>query len=101
MPARISSHGIYQGAGLKAIGLSLTANGAAATEMNSEVFKLATAAKRLHILSFVSDAGTEDAVSWARSQGVNYISGPIIGLPLDEPVCVHRLTIAEMCASVR
>ena len=101
LPARISSYGIYQGAGLKAIGLSLTAGGAAATEMNSEVFKLATAAKRLHILSFVSDAGTQDAVSGARSQGVNYISGPIVGPLLDEPVCVHRLTIAEICASVR
>ena len=101
LPARISSYGIYQGAGLKAIGLSLTAGGAAATEMSSEVFKLATAAKRLHILSFVSDAGTDDAVSWARSQGVNYISGPVIGAPQGEPVSVHRLTVAEMCESAR
>lgn len=96
LPARISSYGIYQSAGLKAIGLSLSANGAATTEMNSEVFKLATAAKRLHILSFVLDAASEEAVAWSRSQGINFVSGPAVGALLPEPASVHRLKVTDI-----
>ncbi len=69
LPARISSYGAYQGVGLQAIGLSLVADGAGSTEMNSEVFKLCAAARRLHVLSFVWDATTDNAVCWAREQG--------------------------------
>ncbi len=96
LPARISSFGTYHGAGLQAIGLSMTANGAALTEMDSEVFKLCAAAKRLQVMSFVWDAVTKGAVIRARGQGANFISGPIIGHPVGEPVPIRRLTSEEI-----
>lgn len=98
LPPRISSYSTYQNAGLAAIGLSLTANGAGSTEMNSEVFKLCAAAKRLHVMSFVWDVTTEEEACWAREQGVNFVSGPVIGPPADEPSSVRRLTAADISA---
>ena len=100
LPARISSYGTYQSAGLQLIGLSLTANGAAATEMDSEVFKLCTAAKRLQVTSFVWDALTKGAVMRAREQGANFISGPPVGDPTEEPAPIKRLSLADVsCVS--
>jgi EAL domain-containing protein (putative c-di-GMP-specific phosphodiesterase class I) len=98
LPARVASYGTYQSAGLAAIGLSLTANGAGSTDTSSEVRKLCAAAKRLHVMSFVWDVVADESACWAREQGVNFVSGPVIGPPVDEPSSVRRLTAAEISA---
>ncbi len=97
LPARISSYAAYQSAGLNAIGLSLAAGGA--TDMNSEMFKLCVAAKRLHILSFVLDAVTQDAVRAARDHGANLISGAPVGGPLASPLSVRRLLVRDVLSA--
>ncbi|HEY4941696.1 MAG TPA: hypothetical protein VII56_09710 [Rhizomicrobium sp.] len=91
LPARTSNHGDYQSAGLHAIGVSLAAGGASLTAMDYEVAKVCAAAKRLHILSFVLDAPTPDAIRAARDHGANLISSPIVGGAVASPRSVQRL----------
>ncbi|HEX4301587.1 MAG TPA: hypothetical protein VHZ78_02250 [Rhizomicrobium sp.] len=99
LPARISSYAAYQSAGLNAIGVSLVAGGAGTTDMSSEIFKLCIAAKRLHILSFVLDAVTQDAIRVARDQGANLISSPLIGSAAASPLSVRRLSARDVLSA--
>jgi hypothetical protein len=98
LPARVASYGDYHCAGLAAIGLSLTPGVTSSADVEDEVFKLCTAAKRFHVMSFVWDAITVETACWARGQGVNFISGPVIGPAVDEPSAVRRLTTADILA---
>jgi hypothetical protein len=98
LPARVVSYGDYHSAGLAAIGLSLIPGGAGSAGMEEDVLKLCTAAKRFHVMSFVWDAITAETACWARDQGVNFISGPVIGPPVNEPSAVRRLTAADILA---
>ncbi len=91
LPARIANYSAYLGAGLQAIGLSLLAGGVSGTEMESEMFKLCAAAKRQHIMSFVFDIPSEELLQAARQLGVNFLSSPLIGLPLETPAPARRL----------
>lgn len=96
LPARIPSYAAYQGAGLSAIGLSLSAGILANTEMGSEVFKLATAAQRLHLKSFVLDIPNCDMLLSAHRLKVNTMSGSMIGRPTAQPDPVRRLPLTEI-----
>ena len=96
LPARIPSYAAYQGAGLSAIGLSLSAGILANTEMGSEVFKLATAAQRLQLRSFVLDVPNCDMLLSAHRQKVNAMSGHMFGKPIPIPEPVKRLPLAEI-----
>jgi len=96
LPARIPSYAAYQGAGLSAIGLSLAAGVSANTDMSSEVFKLATAAHRLHLKSFVLDIPNCDLLLSAHHLKVNAMSGHMIGQPTAMPDPVKRLPLTEI-----
>jgi hypothetical protein len=98
LPARVVSYGDYHCAGLAAIGLSLIPSGVGSAGMEDDVFKLCAAAKRFHVMSFVWNAVTAEMACWAREQGVNFISGPVIGPPVAEPSAVRRLTAADIWA---
>ncbi|HEY8948675.1 MAG TPA: hypothetical protein VIM56_07300 [Rhizomicrobium sp.] len=93
LPARIPSYSAYQGSNLFAIGLSLAPHHTGTTEMESEIFKLNAAAKRLHMKSIVLDAPTLDIVLAARDNGTSLISSPLIGLPVQEPTPIRHLTL--------
>ncbi len=92
LPPRTTNFGDYQSAGLHAIGVSLPGAG----ETENEVHKLCLAAKRLHMLSFVLDAATPDAVRLARGHGANLISSPLIGGPAASPSSVKRLLARDV-----
>jgi hypothetical protein len=96
LPARIANYGAYLGAGLQAIGLSLLAGGVSGTEMESEIFKLRTTARRQHIMSFVFDIPNEELLQAAHQQGVNFLSSSLIGLPLETPAPAHRLLARDI-----
>jgi hypothetical protein len=96
LPPRTSNFGDYQSAGVHAIGISLAAMGAGAGEMENEVYKLCLAAKRLHMLSFVLDALTSDAVRLARGHGANLISSPLVGSAVASPSAVKRLLARDV-----
>lgn len=98
LPARIPSYAAYQGAGLSAIGLSLSTGLFANTEMGSEVFKLATAAQRLHLKSFVLDVPSCDMLLSAMRLKINAVSGPLIGKPTPTPEPVRRLSLTDIVA---
>jgi hypothetical protein len=98
LPARIPSYAAYQGAGLSAIGLSLSAGVLANTDMSSEVFKLATAAQRLHLKSFVLDVPNCDMLLSAHQLKVNAMSGHMIGKSTPMPEPVKRLPLTEIVA---
>jgi len=98
LPARIPSYAAYQGAGLSAIGLSLCAGIVANTDMSSEVFKLATAAQRLHLKSFVLDVPNCDMLLSAHRLKVNAMSGHMIGKAAPMPEPVRRLPLTEIVA---
>jgi hypothetical protein len=101
LPARIANYGAYLGVGLQAIGLSLLAGMASGTEMESEMFKLCAAARRQHIMCFVFDIPTEELLRAARALGVNMMSGPLIGSPLEAPAPVRRLLAKDIPRIVR
>jgi hypothetical protein len=98
LPARMPSYAAYQGAGLSAIGLSLSASTFANTEMGSEVFKLAAAAQRLQLRSFILDVPNCDMLLSAHRQKVNAMSGHMFGKPVPVPEPVKRLSLAEIVA---
>lgn len=98
LPARIPSYAAYQGAGLSAIGLSFSAGLVANTDMSSEVFKLATAAQRLHLKSFMLDVPNCDMLLSAHRLNVNAISGHMIGRPMPMPEPVRRLPLVDIIA---
>jgi hypothetical protein len=93
LPHRTASYSAYFGAGLAALGLSLSSSGG---EMGSEIFKLSIAAKRQHIMSYVLDVPQSDLLQAARGLGVNYLSGPLIGQGGDRPASVRRLAATEI-----
>ena len=101
LPARTSNYAAYQNVGLQAVGISLLANGISAAEMGSEVIRLCVAAKRLHLLSFVLDAPTRDAIRTARDSGANLISSTIIGQKMPSPTSVRRLLVREVLPPVQ
>jgi hypothetical protein len=96
LPARIASYGAYLGAGLQAIGVSLLASGVSGTEMESELFKLCATARRQHIMSFVFDIPSEELLQAARELGVNLLSGPLIGPPVEIPAAARRLAAKDI-----
>jgi hypothetical protein len=96
LPARIHSYGAYQGAGLYAIGLSLAPSAFGTAEMGSEAFKLCTAAKRLHIRSFILDIPNLEILRTVYALGVNNVSGPLLGRPLDAPAPIRRLPARDI-----
>jgi len=98
LPAQIPSYAAYQGAGLSAIGLSLSAGILTDTDMSSEMFKLAAAAQRLHLKSFVLDIPNCDMLLLAHRLKVNAMSGKMIGRSTRTPEPVRRLPLAEILA---
>ncbi|HTT99066.1 MAG TPA: hypothetical protein VMF58_13530 [Rhizomicrobium sp.] len=96
LPARIPSYAAYQGAGLSAIGLSLSAGVLANTDMSSEVFKLATSAQRLNLKSFVLDVPNCEMLLLAQRLKVSAASGQMIGHPMTLPEPVKRLALCDI-----
>jgi hypothetical protein len=101
LPPRTSNFGDYQSAGVHAIGISLAAMGAGVGEMENEVAKLCLAAKRLHMMSFVLEAATAEAVRLARTHGANLISSPLVGGAVASPSSVKRLLAREVMPAAR
>ncbi len=98
LPARIPSYAAYQGTGLNAIGLSLSAGILANTEMGSEVFKLATAAQKLHLKAFLLDVPNVEMLLSAQKLNVYAVSGSIIGAPQEKPDGVKRVALESIAA---
>jgi len=96
LPARIPNYGAYLGAGLHAIGLSLSGMGTGGGEMGSEMFKLGVAARKQGIRSFALDVPSEELLRAAHAHGINLISGPLIGGPLDSPAPIRRLLACDL-----
>jgi hypothetical protein len=101
LPARIPSYAAYQSAGLSAIGLSLSAANVANTEMGSEIFKLATAARRLNLRSSVLDIPNLDMLLFTHRLKIHFLSGPMIGEPHRHRGSVMRLSLSEIVARTR
>lgn len=96
LPARIANYGAYLGVGLHSIGLSLSVIGSNGGEMASELFKLTVSAKRQRIRCFALDVPNEELLRQACAQGVNVLSGPLIGPARDEPAPIRRLSLDEI-----
>lgn len=95
LPMRTINYTACVGVGLNAIGLSLLP-GQSDKEIRSEIFKLGAAASRHHIHSFVLNIPTEDLLKAARRYGINLLSSPLIGHPVELPRAVKRLSVAEV-----
>lgn len=100
LPAHIPSYAAYQGAGLNAIGISFSQGMSISADVFSESFKLAAAASRQRIRSFVADVPNVEALLSLVSLKVNMISGPVIGFPVAEPGPVCRLSLQEIVDKV-
>lgn len=96
LPARTANYGSYLSAGLHGIGLSLSAENTWETEMLSEVFKLAVAAGKQQIMSFVLDVPNANMLLAARSHGATFISGPMIGPVAQLPGQVRLLAAGNI-----
>jgi hypothetical protein len=96
LPARIPNCGAYLGAGLHAIGMSLRGVGTGGGEMNSEIFKLCAAAKRQSVRSYALDVPNIELLRSAYAQGINLMSGPLIGPAQDLPAPVRRLSACDL-----
>lgn len=87
------------GTGLKALAIDVPVT--QAKQAMYEITRLTTAAKRLGMLSYIGNVVTPTVLEHAIRAGVNWVSGPIIGGPLDELVPPARLILVpDECASV-
>ena len=93
LPARTANYGAYDAIGLHAIGLNLSSPEAIGTEMESEIFKLCTAAKKQRILSFIWDVPSGELIKVARAMGANLLSSPLVGAPTWQAGSVTRLSM--------
>jgi hypothetical protein len=85
---------MYQGIGLHAIGLNLSAPQDSLTKI--EIERLGLSARRLGLLAFLSDVPTPALVAFARDAGVQWMSGPAIARPVMEPGPMIRLYTDEI-----
>jgi len=94
----LRDHGMvaYQGVGLQSIGVTLPKIGMNAAEMRQEVSRVAAAAKRLALASFVFDIPTLDLFSLARIEGITFLSGDPIGAAQPRPSTMHRLPVMQI-----
>lgn len=81
----------YGGTGLKALGLDVPVT--QAKQAMYEVTRLATAAKRLGVVSYIGNVVTPTVLDHAIRAGIQWVSGPIIGAPLEAPAPPVRLTL--------
>lgn len=85
---------MYQGIGLQAIGLNLSAPQDSLTK--TEIERLGLSARRLGLIAFLSEIPTPALVAFARDCGVRWMSGPAIAKPMPEPGSVIRLCTDEV-----
>jgi hypothetical protein len=101
VPLRATSYAAYQGAGVNAIGITLSRCKLGIGEMIEEIDRLASGARRLSMLSFALDIVHPEVLEHACSAGINLISGPLIGAPETVPSAMRRLTYASVGERVR
>ena len=85
---------MYQGIGLHAIGLNLSAPQDSLTK--TEIERLGLSARRLGLLAFLSEVPTAGLAAFARDAGVQWMSGPAIAKSLREPHPMFRLYTDEI-----
>ncbi|HWD27989.1 MAG TPA: hypothetical protein VG387_12540 [Rhizomicrobium sp.] len=85
----------WQSAGHHALGLRLSALTTPA-QAQEDIAKLAAVAKRHALTSVVVGADRLELVACARSAGINYISGTVIGPSIDVPLAMRRLSWSEL-----
>lgn len=85
---------MYQGIGLQAIGLSLSAPQDSLTK--TEIERLGVSARRLGLISFLSDIPNIAIAAFARESGVQWLSGPAIAPASAEPGPMVRLYTDEV-----
>lgn len=90
---------MYQGIGLQAIGLNLARQQDSLTRI--EIERLAASAKRFGMLAFLSEIPNAALVEFARSQGVQWLSGPAIARARPEPGPMFRLSAESILQSQR
>jgi hypothetical protein len=99
VPAGTLDYGAFQSVGLQAIGLSLLSPARVVTARD-EVEKLASAAHRMRLSSFVVGADTLDQVEFAHSLGIDFICGQPVGTTIHEPRGMYRLDFPNIIAGV-
>jgi hypothetical protein len=80
---------IYQGIGLHAIGLDLSAPQDSLTL--TEIERLGASARRLGLLAFLNEVPSGALVAFARDAGIRWMSGPAIAGAMDKPRPMNRL----------
>lgn len=85
---------MYQGIGLQAIGLNLSAPLDSLTK--TEIERLGLSARRLGLIAFLSEVPTPALVNFSRDCGVRWMSGPAIAQPVSAPSPVFRLYTDEI-----
>jgi len=94
LPPHLPSCSTYQGSGLHAVSLSLSAEGDSGTRR--DIAKLSLIARSLCVRSFVHGVTRMEMLHAARNHGVTAISGSCVGMPLLEPAPISRLHLNDM-----
>jgi hypothetical protein len=97
LPGRAPSYSPYLGAGLMAIGLSFPS--VEGTDISGEIFRLAAAARKQKMTSFLLNVPNGQALQDARALGINLLSNPRIGQPLKDPQPVRRLSAQHLASA--
>ncbi|MDE2265866.1 MAG: hypothetical protein KGL29_08205 [Alphaproteobacteria bacterium] len=86
----------YQGIGLRAIGLSEQECADGIGLRKEEAVILVTAAKAMKLGTFISTLRKLDTLKTAYAANIQFLSGPAIAPPCDEPQAMSRLTWKEV-----
>jgi len=93
-PLGMQSFAHYQNAGLNALGLVVSAQ-IPVGAMQDEILKLCVAAKRLGVLTFLTELGSRELAAFARESGISLLSGPLFG-EREKPQAMSRLSWEEL-----
>jgi len=96
VPIGSRSYAAYEGIGLQAVGINVRRTKLATNEINDEIVKLCTSAKRIALTTFLNGVSDLPTLRAARDARVHFMTGRMIAPFLLEPGPMRRLSWREV-----
>jgi hypothetical protein len=96
VPYKEGSYTPFQAAGINAIGMSLPRYGRPTSELREEIYRLASSARKMAMISYLLDVERPDLVGMACDAGINFIAGSAVGVAKASPAHMSRLSRAQV-----
>jgi hypothetical protein len=96
VPYKEGSYTPFQAAGINAIGMAIPRYGRTTSELREEIYRLASATRKMAVLSYLLDVDRLDLLGMACDAGIGFIAGSVIGTAQAMPSHMSRLSRAQV-----